>query len=169
MQEPGKWRPGSTFIRILAYKRMKRCAICKKTKPEAEFNKHKHRRDGLQSHCKKCNQEKSRAYYTKNKNRHLVVIRARNKQQRKMLQQYIYDFLRKNPCVDCGESNPCCLDFDHLRDKKYNISRMAAQGLSLKTVTEEIAKCEVRCANCHRKRTAKTFRWYKNINHGPVA
>ena len=31
-------------------------------------------------------------------------------------------------------------------------------GASLK---QEIAKCEVVCANCHRRRTAKQFGWYR--------
>jgi hypothetical protein len=56
-------------------------------------------------------------------------------------------------CVDCGESNHIVLDFDHLRDKKYNISRMIHDGFSWSAIKKEIAKCEVVCANCHRIRT----------------
>ena len=56
-------------------------------------------------------------------------------------------------CVDCGESNHIVLDFDHLKDKKYNISRMIHDGFSWAAIKKEIAKCEVVCANCHRIRT----------------
>jgi hypothetical protein len=45
------------------------------------------------------------------------------------------------------------LDFDHLKDKKYNISRMIHDGFSWAAIKKEIAKCEVVCANCHRVRT----------------
>lgn len=44
------------------------------------------------------------------------------------------------------------MDFDHLRDKKFNLSKAHLTG-SLKKITEEIAKCEVVCSNCHRVRT----------------
>jgi hypothetical protein len=56
-------------------------------------------------------------------------------------------------CTDCGEKNPIVLDFDHLFDKKYNISRMVHDGFSWKAILKEVAKCEVVCANCHRIRT----------------
>jgi hypothetical protein len=63
---------------------------------------------------------------------------------------------------DCGEKNPVVLEFDHIQDKKCDISRMLANGLSIKTIKAEISKCEVRCANCHRRKTAKDYNWYKN-------
>lgn len=56
-------------------------------------------------------------------------------------------------CVDCGEKNHIVLDFDHIRDKKYNVSRMIHDGFSWKAIVKEIKKCEVVCANCHRIRT----------------
>ena len=56
-------------------------------------------------------------------------------------------------CVDCGITNHIVLDFDHLRDKKYNVSRMIHDGFSWKAILKEISKCEVVCANCHRIRT----------------
>lgn len=56
-------------------------------------------------------------------------------------------------CHDCGEKNHIVLDFDHLRDKKYNISRMIHDGFSWRQIKKEIEKCEIVCANCHRIRT----------------
>ena len=55
-------------------------------------------------------------------------------------------------CVDCGyNAHPAALDFDHRdgSEKKGNVSRM----VSLDRVKAEIAKCDVRCANCHRIKT----------------
>lgn len=56
-------------------------------------------------------------------------------------------------CADCGIRNHIVLDFDHIRDKKYNVSRMIHDGFSWAAIKKEIAKCEVVCANCHRLRT----------------
>jgi hypothetical protein len=70
---------------------------------------------------------------------------------------FIRNFVRKRkenvPCVDCGVKYPYyVMDFDHLEDKKFNISYLAATG-RIGTLKMEIAKCEIVCANCHRKRT----------------
>jgi len=67
-----------------------------------------------------------------------------------------------HPCVDCGETDPVLLDFDH-RDpasKRKEVGRLAATK-PWPQVLAEIAKCDVRCANCHRRRTARQFAWGK--------
>lgn len=46
------------------------------------------------------------------------------------------------------------MDFDHVSgQKKFNLSAAANKMRSLMAVEDEIAKCEVVCANCHRERT----------------
>jgi transcription elongation factor Elf1 len=75
---------------------------------------------------------------------------------RKQKQQYkkkLAEIKQTSGCVDCGESNHIVLDFDHLSNKKYNVSRMIHDGFSWAAIKKEIAKCEVVCANCHRIRT----------------
>jgi hypothetical protein len=67
---------------------------------------------------------------------------------------HLLAFFREHPCSDCGESDPLVLEFDHLADKSFGI----AQGLrdrSWQAILDEIAKCDVVCANCHRRRTAR--------------
>ena len=59
----------------------------------------------------------------------------------------MWDYLKKHPCVDCGEKNPIVLEFDHLRDKLIEVSRLV-QYTSINKVQSEIEKCEIRCANC---------------------
>jgi L-lysine 2,3-aminomutase len=74
----------------------------------------------------------------------------------KTKQQYkkrLAEIKQASGCVDCGINNHIVLDFDHLRDKKYNVSRMIHDGFSWKAILKEISKCEVVCANCHRIRT----------------
>jgi hypothetical protein len=88
---------------------------------------------------------------------------ARQKENRKVLRQFVWDFLKEHPCIDCGETDPIVLEFDHLSDKKWSIADVASHNVSQKKLNEEIAKCEVRCANCHRKKTAIQLNWYKDI------
>ena len=77
-----------------------------------------------------------------------------NKQQ---IKKRLAEIKEKSRCFDCGVSNHIVLDFDHLRDKKYNISRMVHDGFSWKAIKKEIEKCQVVCANCHRIRTHNRF------------
>lgn len=75
--------------------------------------------------------------------------------------KFLYGYVSTHPCVDCGESDPIVLEFDH-RDpstKRFPITQITRY--SLEETKEEIEKCDVRCANCHRKKTAKERRWYK--------
>ncbi len=53
----------------------------------------------------------------------------------------------------CGITDPIVLDFHHRdpSEKKTNVARFGRGGWSLKRIDEEIAKCEVVCANCHRR------------------
>ena len=71
----------------------------------------------------------------------------RRKENKKLIQEY----LSTHPCVDCGNPNPIVLEFDHVRGKKHKaVSVMVIESFSWVTILKEIAKCEVRCANCHR-------------------
>lgn len=62
--------------------------------------------------------------------------------------------LKSFPCDDCKQTFiPEAMDFDHVRgEKKFNISS-AMKRRSLKEVLEEVAKCDLVCATCHRIRT----------------
>src|SRR5207302_6595194 len=78
------------------------------------------------------------------------------KQNRRLLQ----DYLRSHPCVDCGETDIVTLQFDH-RDratKRKEVALLVVQT-AWSIVQTEIAKCDVRCANCHRRRTALQLGW----------
>jgi len=94
-----------------------------------------------------------REHYKKNKEQYA----KRNRNTLLKTNKFIYEYLLKYPCP-CGEKDPACLDFDHLRDKKQNLSRLKTYGMG--TVKREIAKCQVICSNCHRKKTAKEQKWY---------
>jgi hypothetical protein len=57
-------------------------------------------------------------------------------------------------CADCGyRERACALDFDHTSDDKMaNVARLITNSTRAR-VFQEIDKCEVVCANCHRGRT----------------
>lgn len=88
-----------------------------------------------------------------------------NKKRRIAIKKKLYDFILKNPCVDCGEDDPVVLQFDHIKGyKTNNISHMVQQGYSWNNILLEIFKCEVRCANCHQRKTSKAQKWYASLN-----
>jgi hypothetical protein len=69
-----------------------------------------------------------------------------------LINAYI-DSLRAGGCVDCGNRNLAVLDFDHVRGPKKT-DMAGLHGASFTAIDAEVAKCEVRCANCHRIVTA---------------
>lgn len=100
-----------------------------------------------------CQRTYSRQHYTDNKEEH-NSRRYQNKKERRVYALQVIRELKKQPCTDCDQTYPYyVMDFDHLGDKEFLISRGINEGRSLKRVLEEIAKCELVCANCHRIRT----------------
>lgn len=71
--------------------------------------------------------------------------------------QAIVNEHKNAPCMDCGNTFPAvCMDFDHVRGKKkLGITHIVAQWWSIDVLLEELAKCDLVCANCHRIRTHK--------------
>lgn len=95
---------------------------------------------------------------------------AKAYRKRKMLavRQYIQE-AKSRPCTDCKQSFPWyCMDLDHIQErgpKKFMLSQYRHLNLNLKQVTEEIAKCEVVCAVCHRKRTQTRYEGWPKESH----
>jgi len=81
----------------------------------------------------------------------------------------LIEYLRGHPCVDCGETDIVVLDFDHLRDKAAGVSDLVAAGARWERILVEIEKCEVVCANDHRRRTARSFGWTRFADQAPLA
>lgn len=120
----------------------------------------------VQRYCKSACQ--ASAYYRKNKEK---LCRAHKERRLRDKLQYgegfrrsyprairihaWYKEIKSQPCTDCGLCfDPCCMDFDHVRgEKTHPISHMLRQEYSMERIEEEIAKCELVCANCHRIRT----------------
>lgn len=136
---------------------MKVCPVCHRN--DVDFSKNKNRKDGFQVQCKDCKSKIDAQHYSENKKKQF----SRVKKRRIKLRQKIFDYLKEHPCVDCGEKDPIVLEFDHLYNKKMNVSKMVHNGFSLENIMFEISKCEVCCSNCHARRTANQFGWYKDL------
>lgn len=89
-------------------------------------------------------------------NRELYIKRARDRgiAVRRERIEFLIAYFRDHPCVDCGETDPLVLEFDHREDKAFNISE-GLRDRNWQSILDEIAKCDVVCANCHRRRTAR--------------
>ncbi|WP_314426014.1 hypothetical protein [uncultured Microbacterium sp.] len=130
---------------------LKRCGTCEASKPLADFNRKKSRADGLQETCRECNRAASRRYYRQNRAHHIAVIRARTNAQREASLRFVTDYLHAHPCVDCGIADLRVLDFDHrpCSEKRDTVMQLVHNGFGLTAIEREIAKCDVRCRNCH--------------------
>lgn len=86
----------------------------------------------------------------------------RKKLYQQEIHRQIFSYFSTHPCVDCGETDPIVLEFDHIerKTKIAAVSEMVRLQRPWEVITKEIQKCEVRCANCHRKRTAKQRGYY---------
>jgi hypothetical protein len=139
---------------------MRRCNMCKLFKPEEEFAFRSLKTGARQDHCRMCHAAYRRAHYLRTKETYVRREIARMRGYRRENQARILEYLIAHPCVDCGEADPIVLDFDHRvpATKRSEVARLAG-AKPWPQVLAEIAKCDVRCANCHRRRTARQFSW----------
>ena len=142
---------------------MKVCCSCHQLKPLDAYNVRRTARDGRQSRCREC----CKAWYSANAARHKANVSRRNARAREDAQRRLAVYFREHPCVDCGEADVRCLDFDHEpgRGKSANIGDLLRSPAPWRLIEAEIAKCEVRCANCHRRRTAERGRFWRQTVH----
>ena len=139
---------------------MKVCKKCKEPKPLTEFHKAPSNTDGRHSHCKGCRKAYGKKWAPKYYQRNKKTILERAYKKRVEATDRLIKFLLKNPCVDCGERDPVVLEFDHRDSSKkcFTISQKLAH-MSWELLQEEMAKCDVRCSNCHKLKTAKEQKW----------
>lgn len=148
---------------------MKTCSLCKTSKQLTEFNRNKAKKDGFQSKCRECSAKHGRGYYEANRERMCQQIQERKKEVVADNRFKLFEYLRAHSCVDCGEADPVVLDLDHVRGEKYGcVTTMVRAGCSWSTVEAEIQKCDVRCANCHRRKTAREGGHFRATHSGIV-
>lgn len=108
-----------------------------------------------------------REHYSRNKKLYIDRAKARNKYEAKKCSNFINEYKLSRGCSMCGyNSAPEALDLHHVRGKKEFCVSLAAyrNKMPLHRLKEEIEKCEVVCANCHRIETKRI-----RINNAGVA
>ncbi len=144
--------PGSRF-----------CVNCGLAKPLEEFHYRHRATETRHSICGTCFNAYRRDHYRMNRHDYIRRNGALQRRRRLEWQRRLWEYLSVHPCVDCREQDPLVLEFDHVdrTTKEFTMGFMATRGHAWPTVLSELAKCEVRCANCHRRRTAAQFGWPK--------
>ena len=144
------------------------CSQCKEEKPLVEFSTRGGGDIRLRAQCKVCRCMNQKEYYKEN----IDKERTRGRLQRELRQQIVLEYTKAHPCIVCGETDPLVLEFDH-RDrstKSFNISDGCVQKRALTVLREEMGKCDILCANCHRRKTAKQLGFYSyRVLHGEQA
>jgi hypothetical protein len=158
----------------------KRCSRCRETLPIHAFSSAPSRSDGRSAYCLVCRRAIWRERYQTNRDheierkqreraayperhraharawvkRNLERHRANVKRHKREVARFVLAYKEAHPCQRCGEAHPACLDFHH-RDRSAKSANVAdigsRRGWSIERVLVELAKCEVLCANCHRK------------------
>jgi hypothetical protein len=128
------------------------CWKCEAFKPASlkSFYSNKSRTDGLGGVCKVCQDGYNKKHYKENRPSYYERHATRQAEL-----TAVVNGLKNNPCMDCRKRfNPWQMDFDHRPGEKKiaDINRMIRKG-NMQKLLDEIAKCDLVCANCHRDRT----------------
>jgi len=118
----------------------------------AEFNR---AGTGLQHWCRACFRE----YFAARGATHLRQVAESRIKRVAATRSRLARHLATHPCVDCGERDIRVLDFDHVGEKRELVSALVARGAPWTRIADEMEQCEVRCANCHRRVTARRAGW----------
>lgn len=151
--------------------KMIRIAVCIQCQREFQtFN-------SLQKYCgHKCQGEATkRKHIIKELSRNPSAVRERSrvrpdKTARKLeRRRFILEYKSTHPCIDCGESDPVCLQFDHRDPSQKEGEAHEWLKWKMERILAEMAKCDIRCANCHLKRHARErellFQGVTPMNH----
>lgn len=136
--------------------------MCGRYKPVGAFSFSNLVRGTLNSNCRVCHAAYRRAHYLAHKSDYIDRAMTQTKGRRQRNRREVLAYLATHPCVDCGNANAVVLEFDHHdpASKLWDIGWMVAR-MRWPRVIAEIQKCDVRCVNCHRRRTAQQFNWSK--------
>lgn len=151
---------------------MKTCLRC--SSEITEQNKIKNRRI-----CRACKNAETKSWKDNNLSRVRQTQRSwslknaeRLRGKASLLREEKFEMVlsaKTSPCVDCGRQFPAvAMDFDHVRgEKRHSISKLMVDRYSPQALAEELRKCDLVCACCHRLRTAKRASWDPRLYREP--
>ena len=143
------------------------CTVCKKIKDPADYYFRDKPNNRLHSQCKECYKVKREnfmgAHYAKYGDQYRTRAKIRKTALKKDYQAGIASYLEDKSCEKCGINDIRVLDFDHIApdQKSFSIARGINNGWSWEVIMQEIKKCRILCANCHRIVTAEQQNSYK--------
>lgn len=110
------------------------CTKCHKELPITDFNWRNKEKGTRRSECKYCHSAYMKQKYQEKKN-------------------IIQELKSKCACAKCGDTRGYVLDYHHLNPKQKDntVARLTSNNSNLDKTFEEIEKCIVLCANCHRE------------------
>lgn len=146
---------------------MRVCIHCKEFLPRLEFPLRSRMTGARHNRCKECQRRYSRAHYAMHGHKHNARRYQNQKRSRVETRRRFAEYLVGKACIDCGICDTIVLEFDHVRGQKVaNLSEMVSNGWPWTQVEDELAKCEIRCANCHRRKTAHQLKWFRALGGG---
>ena len=115
------------------------------------------------------NKDRARKYYKDYYWTNRTKWKGYNKKSRKVQANTLRVLIireKSKPCADCKRwYKPWQMDFDHVRGtKRFSIGQSITCGLGITAFKEEIKKCDIICANCHRDRTHKNSRFMSKLS-----
>ena len=146
---------------------MKHCNKCNLNKEDEEFAFKCKTKGTRASQCKACQKIFNANHHVQNRDHIRSLKKERWNNIKIEYRKWLTEQFKDKKCIDCGESDTIVLQFDHKRDKDFNIgdflsiSRGRALPQLIKAVSKEMEKCDIVCANCHTRRTAKSQGWNK--------
>ena len=140
------------------------CTKCKCEKDLHLFSARKKSEDGKASWCRNCFKLYWEKRYYENHEQYRNSHNTSREKLRERNARKVFEYLKTHPCINCGESDPIVLEFDHRNrsDKIESVSVMMRNS-SWKRILSEIEKCDVLCANCHRRKSAAEFNYMRHI------
>ena len=143
--------PTGARLTALFEQGLKECSVCKSVQELQHFSKRPTGKsyNAYDNYCITCRKQAKKDWHL---------------QRNTEVRNFLYQHRVTNGCVDCGEKDPRILEFDHLRDKKFNLGKAhIMKGITLTEVKDEVRKCVVRCSNCHRRKTHKEQGTWLNV------
>src|SRR5437588_5461626 len=103
----------------------KACSKCGEVKLLTEFNFKNFHQGKRHCQCRGCTRMQVRRHYRLHQRYYIRKATRRKARVGAAQREWLSSYLELHPCVDCGEADPRCLDFDHIKGKKRcDVSRM---------------------------------------------
>ena len=140
------------------------CTKCGCEKDLLLFPAKKTSKDGRAPWCRACFKANWDVRYYENHQHYRDSYNTSRRKIRLENARKVFEYLSDHPCLICGESDPVVLEFDHRNgvEKSGNISNLVLNS-SWERIESEIEKCDVLCANCHRRRSAAQFKYRRHV------